>query len=176
MVQQLSKSMFTAVLTCDHTTCVFLLSLACSNFFPGSRSHFWGHYRLSFTLGGQSHLGHSHLSWGHLRPPRKPCVFGNGEDQPSVTHRRLGEDKEILETQPGYPLTLRRATSGPCMVWCGEGGGNLPVFIKFGAILKLNYEHMYYGGFSPVTSGQQVTIHGTDRAAIWCTIFPRKFQ
>ena len=50
--------MFTAILTLDHNARVFLLSVACNNFFPGSRAHFsWGHYQLSFTLGGQSHLG-----------------------------------------------------------------------------------------------------------------------
>ena len=56
MAQQLSKSMFTAVLTLDHTaSCVFLLSLACNNFFEGALR--LGSLPVIIYLGGTKPLG-----------------------------------------------------------------------------------------------------------------------
>ena len=76
MAQQLSKTMLTAVLSLDHDAGVFLLSVACNNYFPGSRAHFsWGHYPLSFTLGGQSHLGAFAFILGAPETPQETMVF-----------------------------------------------------------------------------------------------------
>ena len=46
--------------------------------------------------------------------------------------------------------------------------------MKFGAFLKFNYQIV--DGHLPVTGDQQVTIHGSDRAANCGKMCPSKFQ